>query len=281
MPIIKPGYMGYAEIGSSKVRCDGFSMDLEQQPEFYDHIYGLRDIPVGSGNNLAKKDGDSSTALQQFLYRPGVKIVNGNISFPLDESNIDTFFDKATTGEYFDFSFFYNCEEIMREFTQCRVSSYSLNCTAGDIIKASAGITGIGISEPSSGYARYTAAKKLVTWDTVNLTVQNVDTQAVSSFTLNIENPIIPIYTSGNNVTTSLNALKTRVGIQKVTGSITTMNRGASFLSIQTPSTISLSIAGTSFFNQMDVILFPVKRTANVGPISSVINFTAVGRAFA
>ena len=273
--------MGYAEIGTSKIRCDGFNMDVEQQPEFYDHIYGLRDIPVGSGNNLAKKDGDSSTALQQFLYRPGVKIVNGNISFPLDESNIDTFFDKAKTGDDFGFSFFYNCEDIEREFNNCRVSSYSLSCAAGDVVKVSAGITGISASEPTQTYARYMTIKKLVTWDEVSLTVQNVNTQAVSNFTLNIENPIIPIYTSGNNVTTSLNALKTRVGIQKVTGSITTMNRGASFLSIQTPSTISLSIAGTSFFNQMDVILFPVKRTANVGPISSVINFTAVGRAFA
>ena len=273
--------MGYAEIGTSKIRCDGFNMDVEQQPEFYDHIYGLRDIPVGSGNNLAKKDGASSTALQQFLYRPGVKIVNGNISFPMDNLHPTTFFDKAKTGEYFDFSFFYNCEDIEREFNNCRVSSYSLSCAAGDVVKVSAGITGISASEPTQTYARYMTIKKLVTWDEVSLTVQNVNTQAVSNFTLNIENPIIPIYTSGNNVTTSLNALKTRVGIQKVTGSITTMNRGASFLSIQTPSTISLSIAGTSFFNQMDVILFPVKRTANVGPISSVINFTAVGRAFA
>ena len=41
--IANPGYMGYAQVGSYKIRCTDFNVYLKQDNIFYDHTIGLRD----------------------------------------------------------------------------------------------------------------------------------------------------------------------------------------------------------------------------------------------
>ena len=209
------GYMGIAEIDGVSVRVTDFSVNATQDVQWYDHTIGLRDnIPLSLG---AVKGDTGANQIQKHLWRAGTKQYIGSLSFYLAEDKADVLFNKAVTGDYFDMSFQYMCE-FKRSFISCKVSSWTLNASAGDITTVSAEIWCLGIEEEGAG-AEYDEIEKLITWDVTNIGVDGVTGDSgLSSFEVVITNNLKWIYTAGYNLSLSLNPAKIRVGMQEVSG---------------------------------------------------------------
>jgi hypothetical protein len=284
MPLtIVPGFMGYAEIGSYKVRCTDFNVQLAQKPVFYDHIIGLRDsIPT---DILGSKKDDGMFNEQKIFWRGSTKIVEGTINFPMTSESADAFFSEAYSGDEFDMSLYYACDKGA-DFKSCRVNTYSFTATAGEGVNVSVGI--MGKEEDIGGSpSEYTEAEKIITWDSVSISGTDFD-DAIMSFEFTINNNCIPIYTSGTNNTdtgstsTKLLAHAIRVGMQTVTGSVTFFNDygpAEVYVEDATEKTISIDVGGRAFAAELTVVFEHPQRTGQVSPYIKVIPFAGVATA--
>lgn len=217
MAKVTPGYMGYAGIGSYKVRCTDFNVKLKQDILFYDHIIGLRDsIPT----DIFDSKGDVGAFNEQKIFwRPGTKIVEGSVNFPMTSDSSNAFFEEAYSGNDFDVDLYYSCD-VGYSFTGCKVNTYSWSATSGEAVNVSIGVIGKGVESIGSPVI-YNKPEKIITWDAVKISGTGGDDGLVS-FEFSINNNCIPIYTSGtnNDTTNPLLPHAIRVGMQSVTGSI-------------------------------------------------------------
>jgi hypothetical protein len=274
MPTVKAGYLGYAEISGTKVRCTDFNVQVKQDVLFYDHTIGLRDnIPSAI---LGGKGDQAQWNEQKIFWRAATKIIEGNVSFPMSEFSANAFFDQAWKGDWFDFSLYYSCENG-KMFKECRVNTYNFSITAGDVANVSVGVIGKNISEATP--AVYDRLEKLITWDKVE--IGGVGDQIVSlDFTIN--NNCIPIYTSGTN-TGGISPLipnDIRVGMQSLTGSVSFYNNAGptdSFVEVNTPQFITIS-AG-SFNATLNVLYQYPERNGAVSAYIKTVPFVGVGHA--
>lgn len=221
---VKAGYMGWAEVGDYKVRCTDFNVKLRQDVLFYDHIIGLRDsIPTSIFGGKGEADPPAFNK-QKIFYRPSVKIVEGNINFPLAEWSAKAFFEPAYKGDSTDITLIYACG-VKRKFTDCKINTYNFSATSGELANISISVMGKSI-DPDSGTSEeiYDTPEKLITFDNVKIIGTGGD-DGIVSFDFSINNNCIPIYTAGTNMATDkLLANDIRVGMQQVTGSITFYN---------------------------------------------------------
>lgn len=271
---IKAGYLGIASIDGTMVRCQDFSMNPKQEPKFYDHIFGLRDAAQAS---LFGGKGDiGALNPQKILWRPGVKIYQGGMSFPLTERIGTLFFDLARTGNDFNLEFAYDCESG-RLFEGCKVNSYTFTVTAGDLATVNVDI--IGMKASPTGGLSYDVDEKLLTWDDFQIASASLDT-SIQSLTLNVNNNCKPVYTAGGNAELKLNPIRIRVGMQEVTGSIAIYNKGAPlrFMEDIAEST-PLTITSSSGERSLNVIFKPQERSASIGPVISQLSFVGVDHA--
>jgi hypothetical protein len=295
---IKAGFIGLAKVDGTYVRCTDFSINPRQTAQFYDHIIGLRDtIP----KTIFEGKGDEDTIKpQKKIWRPSVKIYQGQIGYPLTlfKSPLLThgtllmhakikspLLTHAKKGTDFDINFAYTCKDIIRKFTGCKVNQYTFSITAGDFAKISADIMAVSgedmavSGEDSNNQSRYTEVEKLITWDDVTIKIDNVWADCMRSFTFTVNNNCKPIYTAGkNNDGDKLNPAVIRVGMQEVTGSISYYNKGEdlSFMEdIDSVKKISISMSD-GFDVDLNVIFQPQERTSAIGPIISNLPFVGV-----
>ena len=282
---INGGYLGIAQINGNKFRCTAFTVNVKQDVQFYDHILGLRDS-APSGNSIKGDVGELN--VQKYAWRPGVKVVSGNISFPATVGSLQQVYDLAQTGDDFTLRFDYSCPgEVRRTFSFCKINSMSFSVTAGDIVNVELDIIGRAIVEDEDGSPRFRTSQKLITWDVVRVTSDSSDEVFSLNFTVN--NNCMPIYTAGSNQTNDLFPKKIRVGMQEVTGIISYYKKGVDYVGLNAStdlSRIGIDIRNLNdrcddgaFVEELCVIYKPIERSGNIGAIINSLPFVGVGRA--
>lgn len=276
MATVEPGYMGYAEIGGTKIRCTDFNVQLKQDVLFYDHVIGLRDsIPSGI---LDGKGDIGAFNEQKIFWRPATKIVEGTVSFPISDKSSDAFLFEATRGETFDLSLYYSCT-VGKTFTDCKVNSYTFSATAGEVATVSVNIMGKDVSDASP--STFTDPEKLITWDKVNIGGPGGD---IVSFEFTINNNCIPIYTAGTNIGTGsssqLIANDIRVGMQSVTGSVSFYNNtGPSDAFVESATQQTITVSADALSVTLTVLYQYPERNGQVSAYIKTVPFFGVGQA--
>lgn len=279
--IIQPGYLGSATIGGVQVRCTDFSVNVNQTPLFYDHYIGLRDSVPADIYDVKKDDGERNK--QKIIWRASTKTVQGGMSFPWTDLYLGQFWPEARTGDSFDMDFNYTCG-LGRLFTGCKINSYTLRISAGDLVTSTVDIVGKHMGEKNDDKAPLvTTTAKLVTWDSVNVSVSGggiVANPKLAYFECNIANNCMPIFTMGGNISSSsgtvtyLEPYEIRVGMQVVTGTLAYYDEKSIkwMEDISTASSITLTISDWS--QKFNVIFHPQQQNAATGPIIRTIQFT-------
>jgi hypothetical protein len=251
------------------IYCSDFSVNVKQDLLFYDHTIGLRDSIAGFMN--LKEDAGARNK-QGVIARGGVKIIQGSLSFPLTNIAPKAFFNLAKTGDDFDISFYYTCNDSIRAFAKCKVNSYTFRVTAGEIATVSVDIIGCELGSPSSSTRPPSVEGKLITWDQFSVGSSEFSSTDVASLEFTINNNCIPIYTSKSNDTNSLLPKEIRVGMQKLTGAIGIYG---------VPRSNSISGDGTvqigGLMNEtLEVIYLPTESNGQTGVVVTSCRF--VGR---
>jgi len=290
MTIVNPGYIGIVSILASNgslatMRCTDISMSPDQDVKFYDHVIGLNDtIP---SDNSTKGESVGNIQIQKTVWRPGVLSYVGGVSFPVTVSgenaecentvcSLQTVFDLAKYGNYFTLTAIYNCK-VTRTFSNCRINSFSLNITAGDIVTATINVVAMSVIETDTTTANpFTITEKIATWDIVSL-VNNgssISLDDAQAFSLDINNNIKTIYTQD-----SLAPYDLRVGMQAVTGSITLYNAHGDLELPDGETTLQLDI-GDVFSTTINCVLQPSSIPGSIKSIMSIIPFAGVDKVF-
>jgi len=286
---------------SVPIRCTDFGVNLEQDVKFYEHTIGLRDtIPTNGAQTKGEQTDPVDVNYQKYFFRPGVKIIRGSMGFPATIENLETVFYLAKTGQNFKLTFYYDCN-IKREYTKCKINSFTFNATAGDIITVTLDIIGRFITESYNKHTDYTVIQKLITWDVVKPTiilnvlnssgtvVHTTLTDPIKTMEFTVNNNCIPIYTSGGNSKNSLFPLDIRVGMQEVTGSLSYYIKGTGINALSpnaTTSTIKIYMEDPDalpdpfvFDHTLNVILKPIQRSGAIGAVISTLAFVGIDHA--
>jgi len=265
---INAGYMGIVHAGGRTIRCTGMDIAPLQNPLFFDHVIGLNDTTGGSGT---KGESPGTVQPQKTLMRPGPISVGGSISFPETEGSAGAFFEEAVNGGYLSgIEVYYDCKKG-RSFSECRVDSYNMTITAGDMINTSVSFVG-KYSYPGGGSPTYVKPEKFITWDVVEVNGSGYET--VYGFNININNGVTPIYFGD---TGDMHPADLRIGIQTVTGNILVYNDpGIDY--VDRPTSISVNYPGGGF--QVKCLLSPSKITGSVSPSIVSVPFTGIDSPF-
>ena len=202
-----PGYMGTASVGGEGVAITAGSVTPTQTPLFYQHIWGLRDSGTGVpyGAPVSQKN----------AYRKGPMIGKASVSFPLTCSSSDIGWLDAWEGYRTEIGVSVDCSASPGG-AKGFVTSYSFNCSAGEVASASIEVT--GITSGASGVAP--DEDMLLTWEQVNIGLGSTLAVDVKTISFSLTNEVMPIHTSVSNQSGMI-PLEFRVGGQSVTGNIT------------------------------------------------------------
>ena len=271
---IKPGFMGYAAIGNQVLLINSFSFNAEQDIQFYDHTVGLRDsVPT----TLNSTKGDTSWYLhpQKSIYRPGVIAINGTLDATMDDTTCTTLFNYAKKGDTIDaLQYIYNCK-LQRTFKKCRINTFTLSASAGDVVKTNASFLALDLSESQDDGTPQTNSSKIVTFDKVGITCYDIDAPIIT-FSMTINNSAAYVYSAGTNLSSNLLPKEIRMGVQDVRGTMTFYTKGVDWKHVgQTVSTINVVIGTLSF--KLQCMFLPIKRDGAVGAIVSTLPFIGVG----
>lgn len=279
---IKPGYMGYAQIGGGdRIRYSDASFSAKQEVVTPDIIMGHWDR-------------------NSFYYGPIT--IDGSMSGPIDELFGGAAWTWATgrgpcgdcTNNSLDIVYYCRDEGDTGissiSVPEAMVNTFSINATAGDVANFSLDLIAAG--KPTYGTVSSTGddttIRKLVTWDAMGLTLVGndnmiFDTTAISAFEMTVNNNVTPVYSlgSGNLYPTTLIS-----GLRQVTGSVTfygvpTDNPAALDaynLYFNVPGTITFTVGATTV--NASVKFHRINPSSQVGPITSTLGFTGVGPQF-
>lgn len=264
-----PGFIGSAKIGNGRFRCTDFSLNLKQTPLFYDHIIGLRDSVPTSIANMKSDVGNRNE--QKKIWRPSTIIIDGGLSFPWTNNSTAILWETARKGDTFSLSFDYNCG-IARKFSGCKVNTYTIKASAGEVVSSDLAIIGTSMENESqtSGAPLITTTDKLVTWDNASITF-GTTTATLSYFECTISNNCLPIYTNGG-----LAPYEIRVGMQMVTGTLAYFGADSIGTMAAITSATSFIVKIGSWSQKFNVIFNPQQQNAAIGPIITPIQFTGV-----
>ena len=160
---ILPGYMGILTIDGTKQRCDSFAVNVNQDILAYTHVLGLNDVDPGTFTTKTELPG--AIQIQKTLLRPSVIGFTGSFSFPATyDGLLETLFNRAKDGDYFDVEFSYAPEIGGRKYTSCRINSLSLSITAGEFLNVDAEVWALEY-EDTDGGDTFIDPQKLITWD--------------------------------------------------------------------------------------------------------------------
>jgi len=189
-------------------------------------------------------------------------------------------FEYIKTGNYITtIEFQYTCGTGVT-FTNCRLNQYTFRVTAGDILNISVGFTATDVQN-SSGSGAYEESKKFITWDKVDIIVDEISTE-IQSVDFSVTNEIIPIYTAdGTEFGGGLFGLRDmRLGTQNVTGTISTYIKPIEYLFDETSisSVINITV-DPGLAIEIKAVLTPLQVSTSTGLFSAGVAFTGVGYA--
>jgi hypothetical protein len=209
-------YLGTCTFAGKSMFCTNMSASIEAKPTFFDHVVGLRDTDSGSKGkgNLQKT--------QKRIYRYSPVLAKMSMSGPATSEGLKVLFDAAKKGDEID------CEMLFwkggqgYKITKGIVSSFGMEIKAGEAVTFNAEIVGKDMSEDAIDSPAI--CTKIMVWTDVR--IKTILGANLVSFSLNINNPIKPVWTSGDGegtvgVEPKLFPSDLRIGIQEVTGSVT------------------------------------------------------------
>lgn len=236
--ILRAGYTGVL-LSPTLAPVTSFNANIGQEVLFYDHIYGLKD--GGSGLFGGKGPNGSDSGKRRF-WRPGPYAPTATINMPVTEASGSAFLDQAQSGDDFDTSFAFSCEGPSVTIYSCKVNTFSITATAGDIVTINASV--MGINAASSGSPAQAPETRVVTWDEIGFYGPSGD---IYSFTLNINNNCSYVYTLGANNARNMRPAVIRCGMQHVTGSFSVYGDGEDNFDIKADQTLEFDIMGNAF----------------------------------
>jgi hypothetical protein len=280
---INPGYMGYAQLGGTRIRFTDGSVSVKQAPE-------MPDLVAGSWNR------------NSFYY--GAVTIDGNLGGPVDDQMVLTTIDGVSfinwcirrsgdcglmpAGTSLDM--YYHCAVGSTAFThvlipEIRANTLEINASAGDVVNFSVGF--IGAKKATFNSVAPTAIhdiRKLYTWEKLNVAMTSPTTgvtyseQEISSFSININNNATPAYSLG---AADLYPVEVVPGVREISGSITTYNHAlkhttdswAEYNNI--PGTVTFDL-GTPY--TVNVMFSRVQPEPKTGAYTSTFAFTGIGQ---
>jgi len=279
--IIKPGFPGIAEVGGRNIRCSSFSMNPNQETLFYNHVIGLNDtVPT---DTTTKGEAVGVIQPQRFIWRPSPLGITGWFSYPAcynnaTSGNILTLFEHAKRGTYFDFNYSFYCNK-RRVFTGCRINTWTLSMTQGDIVQISTDIYCKKEVEDSTT-SNYTTVEKFVTWDKANVSVAGL-TDPIQSFELTINNGAKYIYVNNSSTAgvTANHPADIRLGMQEVSGNITFYLKQPEIFLDATTGITPITVTLPGLVINITAVLRNDQVEGVVGPIVTTIPFVGVDKA--
>lgn len=288
------GGIGIVEIDGNKVRCNDCSVNVVQNPEFYDHTIGLVDTLKTNLDTKGEQSTPYTLNYQKLIWRPGVSVVSGGVSFPASQGTFSNIFGLARKGTIFTIKVYYDCG-ISRTYENCRINTASFSVDAGDLLKCTIDVMGTKATESTTASTGplYSTVQKLITWDIVDVNPQISSTSSgtttyttfsplngMQSFELSINNSCIPIYTQKSMSSEKYMPVKIRIGMQEINGNIVFYTKGKDYNYLSGTTTegkITFKV-GTFFTQDIAVVYRPVERNATPGVLSYTLPFFGVGR---
>jgi hypothetical protein len=250
-------YLGSCRIAGQSLLCTSMSASLDQRVLFFDHILGLQDkiVPasgtVGTIKGEVTSGGSTLLNVQKTTYRYSPAIAKASVSAPVpaDSGVFGAILEKAIHGDELDGSnavemTFWKKDAPRVVISKARIASLSIDLKAGEIVRFSFEVVGARYVQDTAT-SREIDCDKLLTWDRCEVEATPV-THDISSFTLSINNPTIPIYTANwtdDEYTNGMMPQKIRVGMQEVSGTI----------GVYGPTPILVPSVGTVRFRLNDV----------------------------
>ena len=282
---VRPGYMGIARIGSHTIRCTSFDVNPNQSSSFYDHVIGINDtVPSTSAT---KGEALHTRKTQKRIWRPSVIEVSGGMAFPATVAGgggtaVLDVFSLAAYADYFDLDFWYYCN-IGKSFKNCRINTFGFDISAGGILNINLSVLGMNIID--SGFEPMKkVSEKLVTWDTVKITVDNyspIENVLITGFNFEINNNLSNIYTNGPISPGSLKPHDIRAGMQSVSGSIRIfLDQGQEFIPINAIDYSEIKIESPVLNTTIHAVFQSNQMSGSVGPIITELPFVGVDKYF-
>jgi len=279
---VRPGFQGLAVIGSQNIRCSSFGVNPNQETLFYKHVIGLNDtIPT---DTATKGEAVGIIQAQQVMWRPSPLSISGGFSYPAcytsaTSGNISDLFGYAKYGNIFNIDYSFYCNK-KRTFTGCRVNTWTLSASAGDIVQITADVLAKSITESSSSTS-YTTMEKFLTWDKIGITVAGFTNPKILAFDLTINNNAQNIYVSSSTTSgfVANRPFDIRLGTQEVSGTITFYLKQPEIelTASSAVSVITLTLPGQTITIQ--AVLRNEQVEGKVGPIVTAIPFVGVDKA--
>ena len=294
---VRPGYMGIARIGSHTMRCTSFDVNPNQSSTFYDHTIGINDSDPSTSKT--KDEWLHTRQTQQRIWRPSPIEISGGMNFPAtvtDDGNsaVTNIFSLAAYADYFNLDFWYYCD-MGKKFRNCRINTFGFNIQSGDILNIDTNVFGMDILDETSQEQEHDpfrkVAEKLVTWDTVKITVSNygpIENVLITGFNFQINNNIMNVYTNGPVslppiILPTLKPHDLRAGMQQVNGSISIyLDQGQEFIPISMSNFgyAEIKIESPVLNTTMHVVFQSNKMSGSVGPIITELPFVGVDKYF-
>ena len=217
--------------GPTTFLCSNMSSNLDQKLLFFDHILGLRDVAAASAtvesNVAGTKKQESATAtgnVQKKVFRYSPAVARASFSGPVPVENFDKILTAAIEGSDVEVEMVYwKGGAPSSKVGKAKIESLSIDLKAGEIATFSVSLVGAEYTFETSATSQAADCQKLLTWDNCTVAATPV-TQAISSFQITINNPLIPIYTTRWSAATDasggLMPQKIRIGMQEISGSI-------------------------------------------------------------
>jgi len=264
-------YTGSCTLDNQVIMCSNMNATLDQKVIFFDHIVGLRDVlgvdtkgPGGTGDNTQKR-----------TYRYSPALARASISGPVPAENFQTILDKAIKGDEIELNLvFYKQNAPAIKIGKAIISGLTIDLKAGDVATFSLDITGAEYEESRSTSVIADCAK-LVTWDQCIVEATPVEND-ISSFSITINNPPIPIYTNrwspSSDASNGMMPQKIRIGMQEVTGTIGVY--GSPSIAVPSKGTVTFNINGDG--KTLYAVFTQPKDDASTGPYMRTITFNGV-----
>jgi len=270
-------YTGSCVIDGITVMCSSMNSVLEQKPLFYDHILGLRDKLTKTGNVTTKgpSDADGLLNVQKRTYRYSPGLAKASISGPVPSEGFQRILNKAVHGDEINVVMtFYKTDAPQVTVSKAIIASLSIDVKAGEVVSFSMEIVGASYIFSEGQASVMAECAKLLTWDRCIISATPI-THGISSFSISINNPPIPIYTTKWTQDVESNGMmpqKIRIGIQEVTGSIGVY--GADPIDAPSTGTVSFDLNGSG--KKIQALFVQPKDDASTGQYIRTVTFTGV-----
>lgn len=274
---INAGFMGSAQIEgiADALRYESANISAKQELITRDLAMGDWDMDSYAYDKITLGGSISGPVDEKFIADDGIMKWATAREAPcgtITGKSVDLYYFCGGTEETGGFSHAY--------FDQMLCNSFELSATAGDLVTFNMELVGSGVPVfDNSGSVAVTEARKLVTWEKINLAISGGAVTFAAgtlfqSFSIRVSNNVTPAYSLGQD---NLYPAQLIVGMRRIEGSITVYNISGDGAPIKYDGyTADLTSTLTWLDIPTKVQFMRPDPSASAGPITSTINFVGV-----